>query len=298
MQMDMPKAASGRDSRYIRFEYFKECKREFVPYVLYGDFECILRPLPSNDIAKQHRHEVSSYAYLVISRNPADPQSNYSVKSYRDVDPVKNVWKVIREEVIEIGKRYAHVHPIRISREQLASFNTSPSHVCHICGKMVEHAVKDHCHLTGLYRGPACPTCNLRYKLPAFVPVVFHGGSNYDMKFLIREMPITTADDAESENEPNDRVLSPPSPKRSKLEKSSANGDLYLLCNNSEKLITFSRKVWFDDDYGKRRYVEVKFIDSYRFLNSSLSKIASILRASRFVHRTRYQEGCFSVRVR
>ena len=39
--------------------------------------------------------------------------------------------------------------------------------------------VRDHCHETGKYRGPACKICNLRYKQQNFIPVIFHNGSGY-----------------------------------------------------------------------------------------------------------------------
>ena len=38
--------------------------------------------------------------------------------------------------------------------------------------------VRDHCHYTGNYRGAAHSACNLQYKIPKSIPVVFHNGSN------------------------------------------------------------------------------------------------------------------------
>ena len=40
--------------------------------------------------------------------------------------------------------------------------------------------VRDHCHCTGKFRGDAHDICNLRYKTPKKIPVVFHNGSTYD----------------------------------------------------------------------------------------------------------------------
>ena len=64
--------------------------------------------------------------------------------------------------------------------------------VCHIYKKgfstdennKKHHKVKDHCHYTGNYRGTAHNICNLRYKIPKEVPVVFHNGSRYDCHFF------------------------------------------------------------------------------------------------------------------
>ena len=43
---------------------------------------------------------------------------------------------------------------------------------------------RDHCHFTGKYRGAAHNICNLRYKTPKEIPVVFHNGSTYDYHFI------------------------------------------------------------------------------------------------------------------
>ena len=39
-----------------------------------------------------------------------------------------------------------------------------------------------------LYRGAAHNICNLRYKIPKEIPVVFHNGSTYDYHFIIKEL--------------------------------------------------------------------------------------------------------------
>ena len=50
------------------------------------------------------------------------------------------------------------------------------------------HKVKDHCHYAGKYRGAAHNTCNLRYKTPNEISVVFHNDSTYDYHFIIKEL--------------------------------------------------------------------------------------------------------------
>ena len=51
---------------------------------------------------------------------------------------------------------------------------------CHTCGKgrFVEgddklQKVRDHCHITGKFRGAADGNCNLNYQAPKFIPIVF-----------------------------------------------------------------------------------------------------------------------------
>ena len=67
--------------------------------------------------------------------------------------------------------------------------------VCHIHKKdlvlMMDKKyfkVKDHCHYTGKYRGAAHDICNLRYKIPKQISVVFHHGPTYDYHFIIKEL--------------------------------------------------------------------------------------------------------------
>ena len=36
--------------------------------------------------------------------------------------------------------------------------------------------IRDHCHYIGKYRGAAHNICNLKFKVPNEIPVVFHNG--------------------------------------------------------------------------------------------------------------------------
>ena len=62
------------------------------------------------------------------------------------------------------------------------------NNICHICSKTYINKVRDHCHETVKYRGPACKICNLRYKQQNFIPVIFHNGSGYDFNLLYSEL--------------------------------------------------------------------------------------------------------------
>ena len=49
--------------------------------------------------------------------------------------------------------------------------------ICWICGKLIENRdnkVRDHCHITGKYRGAAHYSCNINLKISKKVPVIFH----------------------------------------------------------------------------------------------------------------------------
>ena len=50
------------------------------------------------------------------------------------------------------------------------------------------HKVRDHCPFTGKYKGAAHNICNLRYKIPKEIPVIFHNGSTYYYHFIIKKL--------------------------------------------------------------------------------------------------------------
>ena len=111
-----------------------------------------------------------------------------------------------------------------------------------------QQKVRDHYHYTGKYRGAAHNICNLRYKIPKEIPVVFHNGSTYDYHFIIKELA------------------------------KEFEGNFECLGENTEKYITFSvpikKKI---DNKDLEITYKIKFIDSYRFMSSSLSKLVDNL---------------------
>ena len=110
------------------------------------------------------------------------------------------------------------------------------------------YKVKDHCHYTGKYRGAAHNICNLRYKVPKEIPIVFRNGSIYDYHFIIKDL----------------------------LKEFEGNFD--CLGENTEKYITFSvpLKKKIENKNVEITY-KIKFSDSFRFMSSSLSKLVDNL---------------------
>ena len=65
---------------------------------------------------------------------------------------------------------------------------------CHIGFKPFKEdkpKVRDHCHHTSRYRGPAHMKCNFQYKIPSYIPIVFHSLSGYDAHLFIKELAST-----------------------------------------------------------------------------------------------------------
>ena len=107
--------------------------------------------------------------------------------------------------------------------------------------------VRDHCHYTGKFRGAAHSICNLRYKTPKEIPVVFHNGSTYVYHFKIKQLA------------------------------KEFDGQFECLRENAQKYITFSVPIEIELDNGKIITYKLKFIDSFRFMSTSLSKLVDNL---------------------
>ena len=63
---------------------------------------------------------------------------------------------------------------------------------CHICLKEFNDPknkkVRDHCHYTGLYWEAAHNNCNLKYRIPDQIPIVFHNLSGYGAYLFIKKL--------------------------------------------------------------------------------------------------------------
>ena len=86
--------------------------------------------------------------------------------------------------------------------------------------------------------------CNLRYKVPKEIPIVFHNGSTYDYHFIIEELVREFDENFECLGENTEKYITFSVPLKKKIE-------------NKNIEITY----------------KIKFIDSYRFMSMSLSKL-------------------------
>lgn len=63
---------------------------------------------------------------------------------------------------------------------------------CHICRKKNTKKsyiyVRDHCHVTGKYRGSAHNTCNKSFRLTYKIPVIFNNLRGYDSHLIMQEI--------------------------------------------------------------------------------------------------------------
>ena len=113
------------------------------------------------------------------------------------------------------------------------------NNICRFCEKeILSDKVRDHCHLTGKYRGPSHNVCNINVKQKDsnFIPFAFHNFSNYDCHMFFKKLVDLKKD-------------------RVKFE---------IIPKTNEEYISV-------------KYGCIRFIDSYRFLSESLDKLVKNL---------------------
>ena len=63
------------------------------------------------------------------------------------------------------------------------------SHICWICKQELNtDKVKDHCHVTGKFRGAAHNKCNLKLRISGKLPITFHNLQGYDEHIIFKEL--------------------------------------------------------------------------------------------------------------
>ena len=64
------------------------------------------------------------------------------------------------------------------------------TNICWICSKLidVDEKVRDHCHISGKYRGPAHWNCNINLKISRKFFVIFHNLKEYDSHLIFKEL--------------------------------------------------------------------------------------------------------------
>ena len=67
--------------------------------------------------------------------------------------------------------------------------NYQNSQDCQICNEKInEDKVRDHCYITGKYRGTAHSQCNLKLRIPKKLAIIFHNLEGYDGHLIFREL--------------------------------------------------------------------------------------------------------------
>jgi len=206
------------DKNILEFTDYEKKLR--APFAIYLDFESSLLAVPDAEQPKSCQkskldgnvpnterlqvHRTNSYRFITIGPDGkrydgVDTDVEYN-GFYRGPDAAKHclerlseVGGFIEEDLQEHRERSA------LTPQEEASWRSAE--VCHICeeGDMTRWAyksgkpnasdkVRDHCHVTGKFRGAAHSRCNLKVRTCYDVPVFVHNLKGYDAHLLFQEM--------------------------------------------------------------------------------------------------------------
>ena len=252
-----------KDNNIIKYNHGEKSMK--LPFLIYADLECLLEKMSTcqnnpnkSSTTKINKHTPSGCS---IFTSCSFDESKNKINYYRGDDCMKKFCKDLREHAMKIIN-YEKKRMVPLKTEEKIHYDKQK--ICYICKKgfnnndttessSLEHKkqqkVRDHCHYPGKYRGAAHNICNLRYKVPKEIPVVFHNGSTYDYHFIIKEL----------------------------IKEFDGNFD--CLGENTEKYITFSvpLKKKIENKASIEINYKIKFIDSCRFMSSLLSKLVDNL---------------------
>ena len=280
IEMPMFKDDKGKflGPKYIYFKNFY--KKQRVPFVVYADFECFTekidtcQPEDTKSFTNRYqKHRPSGFSYLIkcFDDNILAPKLvHYTAESINDNVPQLFI-ESLEEDIKEIYNRFKILKKMVMTPKDKIDYKKAT--ICHICESGIPREgddprfkkVRDHCHLTGKFRGAAHSMCNLKYRLPKFYPVIFHNLSGYDSHLFIKNL-------------------------------GKSEGKIDCIPNNEEKYISFSKHILVDkfkNKKGEEKEVvrEIRFIDSFKFMATSLDSLVKNLPKESFKNLTEFYEG-------
>ena len=261
---------------YIKFNHFHKKMR--VPFVVYADFESFTekidtcQPKDGKSFTNRYqKHKPSGFCYLIkcFDDNLLSPKLvKYTAESPNDNVPQLFI-ESLEEDIKDIYNRF------KIPKEMVMTAEDEINYIhatqCHICESELGDndekykKVRDHCHLTGKFRGAAHSICNLKYKIPKFFPVIFHNLSGYDSHLFIKNL-------------------------------GKSEGNINCIPNNEEKYISFTKQIIVDkfiNKKGEEKEVkrDIRFIDSFKFMAASLDSLVKNLPKESFNNLTEFYKG-------
>ena len=227
--------------------------------MVYADFEAFTKPIdncqpnPENSYTMSYqRHVASSFTFYIKCFDDSIYDSKlvtYTAVNEND-DVAQKFIDMLEEEVKKIYEQVNFNKPMILTDEDKEDFENSTN--CHICGdKLGEDRVRDHCHLSGKFRGAAHNNCNLNYRVRHVIPIFLHNLSNYDAHLFIKRF-----------GNPDENIS--------------------CIAKNSENYITFGKNIVvgkYTDKEGNKKNLtcDLKFVDSFRFMSSSLEALTNNL---------------------
>ena len=183
--------------------YFHNYQKQLpVPFVVYADFEAITEKIDSCS-PPQHKsytqsyqkHKPSGFGYKVVCHY--DQKYSKPAVIYRGENVIEKFIQHLFREVKDCQKIITERAKRRLVMTKKDEEDFQNAKKCWICQRQYKPdegeniPVRDHCHITGKYRGSAHKKCNFRLQISAEkikIPVVFHNLKGYDSHFIIEKL--------------------------------------------------------------------------------------------------------------
>ena len=180
--------------------YFKNHHKQLsVPFVIYADFEAITEKvdscLPNNEKSyteAYQKHTDCGYGFKVVCCY--DDKYSKPVQIHRGENAVHKFMENMLEEVSWCkSKMKKHFNkPLKMTEENETDFQkTTKCYICDLQYTDKDIRVRDHCHITGEFRGSAHQDCNLKLRIKPEnikIPVIFHNLRGYDSHFIMQQI--------------------------------------------------------------------------------------------------------------
>ena len=240
--------------------FFKNYHKQLpVPFVIYADFEALTEKIqgcqPNNEKSyteAYQKHTDCGYGYKVVCCY--DDKYSKPVQIHRGENAVHKFMENMLEEVDwckSIIKKHFN-KPLEMTEENEIDFKKATK--CHICDQQYtdkDIRVRDHCHITGEFRGSAHQDCNLKLRIKPVnikIPVLFHNLRGYDSHFIMQQIG---------------EIAKKHTYKNKRGEECHMN--INCIPNNMEKYMAFM--------LGNN----LVFLDSFQFMSSSLDNLTKNL---------------------
>ena len=156
-----------------------------APFVIYADFECITEHIDDKDVgcSEYQKHIPSSFCFNIVS-----DFANFKPVLYRGPNAVNHFLDELFKAEEEILKIVNVNCPMKMTPSDWKRHKNN--NVCHICQKpIVSKKCRDHCHITGKYRGPAHSECNLQFNYKYYkIPIFIHNSKGYDTHLIMQQI--------------------------------------------------------------------------------------------------------------
>jgi hypothetical protein len=176
---------------------FKNVRHQVrFPFAIYADFEALTVPCTRSDPDTEpaniyQKHVPTSVGLKLVSTVYQVLHLPYESRLGDDVA----VWFVNRLIAYRtmVHEYLFYVHRLTMSEKDEADYHRAIS--CYTCGKefadgranarRAKSKVRDHDHITGVYRGAAYPQCNLQIRTTNKMAVFIHNFPGYDSHLIV-----------------------------------------------------------------------------------------------------------------